>query len=35
MAAIANDEGASKEIDGSEEPSNLELREMLIDSKQN
>ena len=31
MAAFADDEGASKEIESSEEPSNLELREMLID----
>ena len=31
MAATADEENASKEIEISEEPSNLELREMLID----
>ena len=31
MAATADDEGASKEIESSKEPSNLELRKMLID----
>ena len=30
-AATADEEGASKEIEISEEPSNLELREMLVD----
>ena len=31
MAATADEEGASKEMEISEEPSNLELREMLVD----
>ena len=31
IAATADEENASKEIEISEEPSNLELREMLID----
>ena len=31
MAATANEEGVSKEMEISEEPSNLELREMLVD----
>ena len=31
MAATADEEGTSKETEISEEPSNLELREMLVD----